>query len=303
MSARSRPRPAARPTRRAGPVALPPRGPFDVVVTGQRSIEWTWTVPSSVGWPRWEERTACWTNAQRSGSPAALIATPLQVLGPFSGTSAPIDSASLIVATTPFDDAQGLPRWADIATVAAGIATGLGLFFILGQLMLAAAHAKQERTIIWFQRLGDREFGYRYSRAFGFLTTTATAEASRWSEWTGAGNSENPVLATVTPSSSSGAPGGATRNDINYVLDFFEEMGGAFNARLLDRRLVRRLIFSVVDGAWKDALWFVRMRRVAGGQEADMPAAHRRLARTPLLRRFQRLPIYAEWELMVRALR
>lgn len=120
--------------------------------------------------------------------------------------------------------------------------------------------------------------------AIGYLKASSPAECVAHIEaWVKA---PHPEVGCLPRAGGGTLPAGVeppSPNDVRQVLDFFEELGSAYNEELIDLNVFKRTIGAVTVGFLADGWWFVVWRR------KGLPAAD--------------APVYAELEAMARDVR
>jgi hypothetical protein len=172
--------------------------------------------------------------------------------------------------------------WAvGIAQILAVLAAVLGAIWVYRQVVDARKAAKVERSLAYLGRYAEREFRQRVAAVTAYLRVTGARQCvAHIQAWETAPHAEADCLPRARPDGS--APH-ARKNDVYEVLDFFEELSGAFNGRHLDRDVLLRTLGSVPAQFLQMTWWFITWRR----RGESLPETR----------------LYAELETMVRTLR
>jgi hypothetical protein len=135
----------------------------------------------------------------------------------------------------------------------------VGAWYVWHQIRDARREARIQRSLAFLQRYAERELRERFSPVGAYLgVTTASACVDHIRAWESAPHAEEPCLPRTRWT---GAEPRARKNDVQHVLDFFEELGATYNQGLLDEEVVARSVAPVPVGFLGRAWWFVLWRR------------------------------------------
>ena len=145
------------------------------------------------------------------------------------------------------------------AQILAVLAAFVGAWWVYHQVRDAREAARIERSLAYLQRYAEREFRARFAAVAGYVGVSGARQCiAHIQAWETARHAEEECLprARAEPT----APR-ARNNDVLQVMDFFEELGGAYNRDLLDDDVVDRTIARIPVMFLARAWWFVVWRR------------------------------------------
>ena len=150
-----------------------------------------------------------------------------------------------------------LTSWIDLAQLVTAGAALVGVILIPLQLNSARKRSQEARTAEYQRRWLDPQFSAIATSAWGFLRAESDAERSRRKGiWRAAKGGDVRCLPRGVNASDSQHLPRATADEVLITLGFFEELGEAFNSRLVDRRAVARLFRGVSEQYYGSMVWF-----------------------------------------------
>lgn len=145
------------------------------------------------------------------------------------------------------------------AQIVGVVIAAVAAVFIYFQIRDGRKSARVERSLAYLQRYAERELRQRVAAVTAYLSVSNTRQCVvHIQAWQVASHAEAATLPRAKPAPS--APR-ASKNDVREVLDFFEELGAAFNRGLLDNDVVLRTIGSIPAPFLERAWWFIVWRR------------------------------------------
>lgn len=239
-----------------------------VALDAGHEVAWTWTIPDSAAAGTYPATVRC-SRRGVGGGAEARVQFVLGVEGVAGGsqTRAVAGEFSVEVRDSEPDGSFTASDAADWAQLGALIFAAVSAGVIVLQLHQARNQHQIERAAGMLNRYYEREFSTELSRSLGFLTgVDAGTCVERIRSYDAAPHSEDKSLATIA-----GTPR-PSRNDIKHVVNFFEEMAGAYNAGQLDRELSRRLLANLAVEQLNNAWWYIcwlRGGRLGGREPRD----------------------------------
>lgn len=128
------------------------------------------------------------------------------------------------------------PNWAQIATAAIACLALLGAVI---QIRLARAATRRNLAYEYFKRFNDPTMHRYRVCATEFLNVKGPREAAHWDQWRSRGLTQTKRL------------------EIVLVLNFFEELAGMYNRKLVDRDVVCEAFYAYSTEEWDKAWWFI----------------------------------------------
>jgi hypothetical protein len=251
-------------------------------------MTWRWTVPHATPASSWTGSIACAAAPSTSGARERAVA--VRVTGGGSGPLRLADARG--VAVTVLAEPAEAPKWTETGgfwiALAGLLITSLGLFGVYLQLATARKQGRSDRTAQLFERYQTEHFTGVMSRTVrGFLAASSVEECFErvrvWDQAVHAGSE------LVLDRWSRRPP--ANVSDVNYLVNFHEEIGVLFNTETISRTQVLRHFGSMIVEVFEIAWWWVhwqrenRLRAVVAGHPLPYESEH-----------------YAEWQRMVEAI-
>lgn len=281
------------------------QGPFVARIGGPR-LEWRWRVPADVSPGPWTATVEC---REISGSRRGQAILDIDVVGAPTGSAPLVLAGSLQTSVEPAQGRSSLDQAIRLAQVVAPLVAIIGLLFVGLQLAATRRQARDARTADYLRRYEDRSFTQSAGRARGFLETDSddpnaeqVGKAKILKDAAALGPTAG-LLPTRWPADK--AVPFASRADVSEYLAFFEELGGAYNTGLLDKRLVIRLLGHAAYKGFVSASWYLRSRLREGEELVEVTRAYKLVERSwshkPFRwRRRERSSTYEEWGQMCR---
>lgn len=279
-------------------------GPYGVRLNAL-SVEWRWDVATGAVPGLWRAVVEC----SRAGDPSPRRTTiDIDVSNPAPRPQVSLVAIASMRTTFPPESDSSTLSAVDQAQIAAALVALVGLLVVAWELLANSRRAKDERAAGYLGRYQDPDFGLVSGRARGFLETTSHDERARkkerHSDAQRFGPAE-PLLPTRWPPDPRVPL--ASRHDLNQYATFFEELGAAFNAGVLDKRTVSRVLGTVIYLSYRHSEWFLVFRN----HEEPLPVKITKpigrlesLRRSPIVyRRRRRSGPFQEWGEMCRELR
>lgn len=204
-----------------------------------------------------------------------IVAVVLLAIGsPLASAEAQVttpDATATVIRTTSFSDwFDHLVGWAEVATP---LVAGAGLIFIWQQIKQQREEikgqkeaeegnrddARANRSISYQATYTDRAFLTTAGRCTGFLDADDAADCVNKIRAYGLAHwSDDRSLPRSPPSVDEAR---ASRNDLNYLLGFFETLANAYNANIIDRDMIKRDFAQPAAWYYAYAWWFLCWRR------------------------------------------
>jgi hypothetical protein len=160
------------------------------------------------------------------------------------------------------DPARDAVDWLVAGAQVLGIgAAAIAAFMAYRQLRENAEQARTQRSLAFLQRYSEgKEFRTLTGPVSNYLKATGPAECvTRIQAWQ-----------TVKDGQTDGLPAGSgtiSRNGVRLLLDFFEELGAAYNQRLLQTDVLSRTIGPLPASLLAEGWWFFLWRRHDSGSD------------------------------------
>ena len=290
-----------------------------VRLDGRATLRWSWTVPDDAARATWTGSVACWRDAAPDAGAGPDIQAPpaftIQVRGRRQDSGSIVDRHGIAVGIVPEQpsSADEEPKWTEKGqfwiTLVGGILTLVGLVVVYSQLRTANAGLEATRmqaetaatqlTLSREQALADRTATLveRYQRqdylelwarvGRGYLWAPGPEEQFRRIRlWERA-----PHGGTLLQLSAADDLPAATLRDVQYLVNFHEEIAVLFNAERVDQDQLVRHFASAIVGTFNVSWWWIHWRR------ANRPSAATAGKPTPAETEF-----YAEWQRMADAI-
>ncbi len=130
------------------------------------------------------------------------------------------------------------------AQIATAVIAGLALVGAVVQITSARNANRRTAAFRYFERWSDPESLSYIAKMAEFLTVGTEAEAeAKWREWEAKTLDFEERLATLV------------------FINFWEELAGLYNSRLVDRKVIREYLGGLIINYWELGSWFINRSR------------------------------------------